>query len=186
MESTVPTLSKETFRQALAGLVEESGPMNYGEYRELAARICALLAAHYNRETLDPIKLWTRIESAIKTAVEKATDDPASLLSAALEHVKADATRVTKDAEFMALIEALDGLDDNAMKGLRQYLRKSLYTALVFGRKAWDERKKKTSGRLTVDDEAAAREAGQKATRLFPEDEVEAALAHRAEMRGEA
>lgn len=185
MESTVPELSQKSFRQMLAGLVEESADVDYKTYRKVAARICALLAAHYNRDALDPLKLWKRIESAVRLGVEKRTDDPGSLLSTALEHVKADPVRATKDPELSQLLAELDDASEEWMRGLCAYFRQSLYSAMVFGRQAWEERKQRTAGRLCPEDEAAARENGEKPTKLFDESEVQAALKARAAARGE-
>lgn len=177
------------FRLRLAGLCSEKRDAGVEAYRPLATRIVVLLARHYNRETLDPTALWSRIETAILSGVEKRAGSPETMLSAMLEHVKAPAERVARDEDFAALLGELAAQDQAFLDGLAGYLRKATYAVMMFARSAWEAEKadkgKKRLGRQTPEDEAAALEAGEKPSGLFAQSEVDAALRERAEKRGE-
>lgn len=178
-------LSQDEFRRRLAGLHSDQPPQGASVMRGVSVRLAVMLARHYNRDALDPKALWGRIETALRSAAEKRLDDPAVMLSAMLEHVKADAASVARDNEFQAMLAELADMGSRNLESLGNYLHRAVYAVMAFARQQWEGDKKKRSGRLSVDDEAAARERGDKPSHLFPEEEVQQALADRAAMRGE-
>jgi len=188
-EKASVVLDHQEFRRRIAGLVTSKRDCGSAEYQAYAVRCGVVLARNYNRDLLDPMALWGRIETAMLSGIEKRSDDPASVISAMLAHVQASGDSVSRDADFSALLRDLSGKDDAWMDGFCSYIRRSIYAILVYARDGWEqakaESKKKRTGRKTVEDEAAAREAGENETSLFPEEDVANALQARKEMRGD-
>lgn len=141
--SAPPALTPEVWRQRLAGLVvpepeEDAIP----EWRDVGASLVATCARFFNHDELDSKTMWTRIETAVSSAVAKAPNGEGDVLvSAALEHVKADAGFVAGDAHTRVLIRSINERSATWRAGLATYLRTALYTAMVFGRELHEERK---------------------------------------------
>lgn len=165
----------ETFRREIAGLcLPEKGDGDRTQSREMAVRLAALLARHYNRDVLDPMKLWDRVQTAMASAVSQDYGDPTTVVSAMLDHVKADGGKVGRDADVAAILAELEQSDSEAVW---QYIRKAIYPILVFARQRWEQEKKERSGRLTIEDEVAARLDGRPPSKWFSEDQVQQLLA---------
>jgi hypothetical protein len=153
-------------------------------YRGLSVRIAVTLARHYDRDTLDPTRLWDRVDTALQLAGGGLISG-AEMLSAMLEHVKASAARVARDAECRELTGELADIDDAALSGLSRYLQTCRMAVVVFAREAWEAEKRKRCGRLSLEDEAAARERGQRPSKWFDEQQVQELMQMRAAERRE-
>ncbi len=180
-------VSFQELRQELAGFIAPVAA-SAEVSRPLAVRVVLLLARQYNSEVLDPLAKWGKIETAIRSGCENG-EDAAAVLSSMLAHVQADSGRVASDPDFVTLINDLDGMGKEGFSGFIAYLRRSVFAAIAFGREQWKQMKgdewKERMGRFTVEDEAAARECGEKPSHIFPEEEVQNVLKRRAAQRGE-
>jgi len=151
----VAPLDSQSFRLMLAGLFspcEDQGAIE--EYRSFGVRIAGLLARHFG-PSLDALTKWDRIGTAITSACAKSPQgDPDLLLSAALEHVKAELS-VAANPEFSALLTELREKTPTWREGLVNYLQTTLYAVLVFARTkhvaARDERQVERARRKSDD-----------------------------------
>lgn len=147
MNSTLPPLTPldaESFRRTLAGLEDPDKTAHYtpDRFRDDASRMVYMLAICFNRDVLDAVTLWERIASAITTACAKVDDgDLDRLISLALEHVKAEHTRVASNDQASAIIAELTEQDDSWRLGFVRYLKQHTYTAIIHGRRYWETHK---------------------------------------------
>lgn len=147
MNSTLPPLTPldaESFRRILAGLEDPDTTARYtpDNFREDASRLVFVLALCFNRDVLDAVTLWERIASAITTACAKVDDgDLDRLISLALEHVKAEHTRVAANEMASSIIADLTEQDDSWRMGFVRYLKQHTYTAIIHGRRYWETHK---------------------------------------------
>lgn len=151
------TLTCEEFRRRLAGLVVDDDITTLdadvlAEQRNMAMQIGLLLARHYNRDMLDRMKIWQRLESALRVGVSQAQGDAAAMLSTMLEHVKAEASRVSGDPHFQALLTRLCKLSNHQLEGLRRYIGQTIYAVIVFTRQAWEQETSRRGGPTLLDD----------------------------------
>lgn len=140
-------LDPARFRELLADLVSaEANEDAMPEWRDHGARLVALCARHFNHDELDSLKMWSRIETAMSSAVAKAPNGCADVLvSCALEHVKADGGFVASNPEVGDLIRSITSRTATWRSGFATYLRTALYTAMVFGRDLHEQRKEARS-----------------------------------------
>jgi hypothetical protein len=141
---TIAILDAERFRRQLAGLEDDrpQGERTRERLKELAAQLCFLLARYYNRDELDPLKLWERIGSAIATACEQVDDgDLDRYVSIALEHVRASHSRVAADEEWNYLLAEICEQPESDRLALVNYLHHHSYAVLIHGRRYWEQYK---------------------------------------------
>jgi hypothetical protein len=143
----IENLDAASFRRELAGLTQPVIDVpDTAELKDLATNICFVLALCYNRDVLDPIKLWDRIGSALATASQEAGDGDMDLfLSRCLEHVKAEHT-VAASPHVVTLLSCLTALSDGTRAALVEYIRKYQYAVLIHGRVRWQEYKTSNKG----------------------------------------
>lgn len=139
----LPALDADTWRQTLAGL---RGPTvsktTSGQFREAAEQLVYVLAICYNRDELDPKKLWDRIATAVATACAKVDDaDLDRLVSLALEAVRADHARVAANDEVTTIVADICEREETWRTGFVRYLQQHTYAAIIHGRRAWETRK---------------------------------------------
>lgn len=140
----ISNLSQAEFRRRLAGLEDvSSGQNEYADdYRDLASDFVLLLAICFNRRQLEATSLWTRIDSAIqKGLAESNGDDLDRMVSSALDHVLASMNVAATQEDALRIQESIAELDRSQRVYFAAYLAKHRYTAIVLGRKKWEERK---------------------------------------------
>jgi hypothetical protein len=161
VNSTLPpldALDTESFRRILAGLQDPENSARYtpDKFREDASQLVFLLALCFNRDELNPTTLWERIASALRTACSKVDDgDLDRLISLALEHVKADHTKVAANEMATAIIGQLTEQDDSWRLGFVRYIKTHDYTAIVHGRRYWELHKETVKENRNVELTAA-------------------------------
>lgn len=145
----MPVLDTKAFRQMIAARCCSSdgeSPECLEDYRE-AVRLLAIVLASNFGEDLDRKTLWKRISSAVSSACAKVpSGEPDLLLSAMLEHVKADEASTSRDVNFVDLLASWEARSDTWREGLVTYLRQNLFAALVFMRQAWSAHKAPYAG----------------------------------------
>ncbi len=180
----VNEMTSQEFRQQIAGLASYDAETDPQEYHDMAVTIAVMLARHYNRQTLDPIKLWKRIETALKSGVVKA-QGPKAIVSAMLGHVKADPANVARDSAVLSIIEDMESKDKQWIQNFAEFVRTTIYAVMVYAREEWQQQKKNRYGRDSVEDEAAARESGEWHSDFYDEAEVRQCMIERAKKRGD-
>lgn len=141
-QAVIPTLDAETFRRELAGLIErhqdDHQPADFGAAAEALA---VVLAEQFDRKTLDPFTLWSRVSSAILTSAAKTNDaDLDHFLSLALEHVKAEPSRAATSERVLQLFGIFDA-PDSWRVGFLKYVVTHHYAVIIHGRNAWKKHK---------------------------------------------
>lgn len=138
------TLDTEAFRRKLAGLADPLGPRGTTAGREnvrqVASRLCAILAHLYAVDESDRTKLWSHIAKALEVADEKTSDDDVEhFLSECLGSVQADPGRAAACDALTALTMELAAWPAEQRHEWLNYLRSHRYTVLTFGRAKWDD-----------------------------------------------
>lgn len=106
----------------------------------MAIELCLLLATHFNRKTLDPMTLWTRIGTALATSSVKVQDgDMGRFITLCLEVVKAHPGIFAADEKALKLIEALMGKSSEWRQSFVRYVAARSYIIIILGRGAWEE-----------------------------------------------
>jgi len=138
----LPAFDSEAWRRALAGLVDDESSVEWREdFREAGAALCFVLARFYNRDELDPVKLWERIGTAVATACEEVDDgDLDKVFDIALGIVKASVSLVAASEESWILGELSDK-EEGWRLGFVRYLKTHRYPILIHGRRRWEEYK---------------------------------------------
>jgi hypothetical protein len=152
---TLERLTPEQFRQQLAGLRDERGSAAFSidAFREHATNLGVALALVFNRKSLNPVTLWTRIDSAIQTGITAANGaDIHALINTACEHVMASPNAVLS-AEFGGLIGPILDMEDDEAYAFIRHLARSRYTLIAFTRKAWTDRKDLIAAAARIDKE---------------------------------
>lgn len=132
-------------RQTLAGLIDTESavlPSFNDECRLLAIDFVATLPAVYGEE-LDRIKLWDRIESALRTAAAKvgSSSDAERYISEVLEHVKAKGSDVARETRLGAvMLKLVEWEPENRVAWIR-YITSHIFVVLSFGKHEWERRK---------------------------------------------
>jgi len=94
----------------LAGITSKdySLPSNRENYTREAVALGIVLAGLYNRDVLDPLRIWDRISSGLASACAKVQDgDVDRLISECIEHVKAEAGLVAAHDGLRELLERM-------------------------------------------------------------------------------
>lgn len=138
----LPAFDAESWRRALAGLTDDEASAEWREdFREAGAALCFVLARFYNRDELDPIKLWERIGTAVSTACEQVDDgDLDKVFDIALGTVKASVSLVAASDEAWILGELSDK-EESWRLGFVRYLKSHRYPILIHGRRRWEQYK---------------------------------------------
>lgn len=134
----------DEFRRKLAGLSESVAtvpPEANEEMREVASSLACLLAELFGTE-LDRLTLWSRIDSALKSACAKVTDGNLELfVNHCLEHVRADSARACNHLGLGMLLQALNEQSPEWGQAFTHYVSTRIYAVLVFGKQKWEIRK---------------------------------------------
>lgn len=166
--NSLEALTPDLFRKKLAGLTDDRGQVAFSNdsFRPLAIDLTVALALAFNRNKLDTLTLWTRIDSALGCGVSAANGgDVYALVDAACGHVHASPNAIVS-AEFVGLAKPVMDLDEDAAYGFVKYLSKSRFTVIALARQSWEERRE-----LIKRSKELAKEAEKIATQ---DDEVDA------------
>lgn len=149
------------YRRRLAGLSDTAGiEGGFADlYRDLSSDCVLLLSICFNRRQLDPVTLWTRIDSAIQKGLAECDgEDVGRFLSACLEHVMANINVCATQTDAVRIQQSLLGLPNDGRVYFLQYLSKHRYVAIVLGREKWEQRRADIAAQLkeleTNDDES--------------------------------
>ena len=145
----LPTMDFESFRRKLAGLTDPSvrlGVEANAEHKEASGNLTCSLAELFGPD-LDRITLWTRIDTALRTASAKVTDGDLDLfVSLALEHVKAEPARASLHEGLRDLLDLFEEKPVEWRQGFVEYVRSHAYPVIVAGRAKWEDRKAELKG----------------------------------------
>jgi hypothetical protein len=139
----VPAADATAIRRRLAGLADPVGRLagTEGEVldlRETANRFCSILAALFNRDSLDPVTLWERIGTALETACAKVADDDLERwASLCLEHVKADNARVAACGPLLSVLGDFATRPAEWRDAFLAHVRTRRYVVLALARERW-------------------------------------------------
>lgn len=134
------------FRQKLAGLADPESSDDsadgalHDEQKRMATEVCLMLATHFNRKTLDPITLWSRIGTALSVSSAKVQDgDLSRFLTLCLETVKAHPGIFAADENAMALVSELTEKPAEWRQSFVRYISSRSYIIIILGRGAWED-----------------------------------------------
>lgn len=138
----LPPFDAEAWRRVLAGLTDDEASTEWREdFREAGAALCFVLARFYNRDELDPVKLWERIGTAVATACEQVDDgDLDKVFDIALDTVRASVSLVAASEDSWVLGELADK-EESWRLGFVRYLKTHGYTVIIHGRRQWEKYK---------------------------------------------
>lgn len=135
-------LSMESYRQRLAGLVDEAAAYATPEVFDTQAVDLALLMAElYNRDELDPKALWSRIATGLEQSARENASSAASLVNGCLLHIKADAGRSACSERFASIIEAVTSADETWQRQWARWIIGHIHIVVVKARAKWQEAK---------------------------------------------
>lgn len=156
---TIEVLDCVEYRRKLAGLSDTAGGEDgfADQYRALSSECVLLLAICFNRKQLDPVTVWTRIDSAIQKGLADCDgEDVDRFLSTTLEHVLANINVSATQVDAVRIQQSLLKLHGDERVYFLQYLAKHRYVAVVLGREKWEERKAELAKQLKKLDESEA------------------------------
>jgi len=166
---TIGILDCAEYRRRLAGLSDTAGIESgfADQYRELSSECVLLFAICFNRRALDPVTLWTRIDSAIQKGLAECDgEDVGRFLSSALEHIMASINVTATQEDAVRIQRSLLNLTDDARVYFLQYMSKHRYVAVVLGREKWENRKAELAIQLkSLDSESDSSPADPKPKR---------------------
>jgi len=141
------SLSMDDYRRKLAGL-EDTEIVDQGD-RESFER-CALalgdaMASLYNRDKLDPIKLWSRIASGLEQCARENAGDAEALVNGCLMHVLADVDHVAMHKGLAQLMEEVSQQSDNWSRQWSRWIVKRLHVVIVKTRARREAEKKNSN-----------------------------------------
>lgn len=143
--NTLPTVDYPAFRRKLAGLADPERRATPGEavnYRNEATAWVVVLCRLFGDE-LDRLTLWSRIDTALRTAGDKAPEgDLDRWCDLCLEHVRADPGRAAADEKHVAWRTVNDAKDLSWKLSFVRWVASNPYAAVTHGRLAWEEYKK--------------------------------------------
>lgn len=144
----LPTFDAAEFRRKLAGLSDSTG--GEGDLpescKERSVDLVELIAICFNRDKLDAMTLWDRIESGIRKAIEECQpDDMAGVVNVCLSHVMAEPNKVVGNARSQELQDNLYGLQEDQSVAVVRYLSTHMYPCIRFGKQRWDASKEAKS-----------------------------------------
>ena len=137
------TFDAESFRQTLAGLVDVTqGAEQFGDPKEHAIDLVVLMAIGFNRDRLDTMTLWDRIESGIREAIATCPhDDITAFIGSCLEHVLCPINRIIGNGKAEAIQSRLYVLTEEESIAVVRYLHAHLLPVMVFARQRYQEMK---------------------------------------------
>lgn len=130
------TLSPAEVRQKLAGLLDDqsSSESLIAAYMEQAVAFCAALPQVYG-STLDRMKLWEKIESAIRAAYAKTVSGDIDLfVQSVLESLQADVSVAVGSERFGAAYASLVEMDREQGQQWMRFMVSRLIPVLVHAR----------------------------------------------------
>jgi len=139
----MPQLEAAAFRRRVADLAGSDDALQYdaAQFRAAAVDLSLALCRLFG-ESLDRITLWDRISTALGTACSKVPNgEPEALLSAALDHVKADHGAASRDPGVAKWLASVALQPDAWRRQFVTYVATRLYAVLVHARNAWEESK---------------------------------------------
>ncbi len=143
--SLLGELTTEEFREKLAGVTSKEQPRKDGtktEVRELAIQFVSLLPVAYG-EQLDRMALWSRIATAIESAVAKTVSSDTDFFAQhVFEHIKADAAKASASDPLSAALFAMGELDESDAGEFLAYIRTHTIPLIVRARARWEGIKK--------------------------------------------
>lgn len=140
--SSLQQLDAAEFRRRLAGLSDSAAGEDLipDEYRDIASDYVLLLAICFNRDRLDAVTLWNRIDGAIERGLAECDgEDIERFVSVGLEHVLADMNVVVANDRALELQERIFGLREHQRVFFLRYLAEHRYPTIVFGRSKWGQ-----------------------------------------------
>lgn len=140
--NSLHALDAAEFRRRLAGLSDAAAGEDLipDEYRDIASNYVLLLAICFNRDRLDAITIWNRIDGAIERGLAECDgEDIERFVSVGLEHILADMNVVVANERALQIQERLFGLREHQRVFFLRYLAEHRYPAIVFGRSRWQE-----------------------------------------------
>lgn len=138
-------LTPQEFREHLAGIADPSNDLKEFEeenVKQEAIRFCTILAKFYNRESLDPMKLWTRIATALQVMYQKYNGDIEVVINEALNHIKADSSYVINEDGFQSFMDMIITRDKKWHDTFILYLEHKSFIVLSQAKRRWEEVKK--------------------------------------------
>lgn len=140
--ATRNTLSMESYRQRLAGLVDEAAAYATPEVFDTQAVDLALIMAElYNRDELDPKALWSRIATGLEQSARENANSAAALVNGCLLHVKADAGRSACNERFVSVLDAVTSADETWQRQWARWIVNHIHIIVVKARARWQEQK---------------------------------------------
>lgn len=139
----IPRMDAQAFRRRLADLedYEATGLFSAEDAREAASDFCCALAVVFGRD-LDRLTLWSRIGSAVETALPRAEGgDLERFEHHCLVHVRARISRVAASEVYAELTAPMRSFSGDLANAFVRYLAEHLSAAVIFGREKWEARK---------------------------------------------
>lgn len=115
--------------------------------KDVAKSLCVVLAMLYGK-SLDRVKLWDRIDSALLTASAQIQDgDLDRLITLCLDHVKAESVICPPMEPLVRMFEARP---IEWRQAFVSYLGRNHHAVVIHGRLAWESVKAKSLLRMTL------------------------------------
>jgi hypothetical protein len=136
-------LSAEDFRKKLAGYINPSqkhDEVGDQSIKHEAVFFLSILPTLYGDE-LERMKLWDRISSGVKTSIQKSNGDIEEFISAILEHIKADPSKVASNTELKDFLLISSARGKEWRDSFIDVLEKKLFVILVLAREKWNNKK---------------------------------------------
>lgn len=144
-QRSLPTMDYTEFRRKLAGLVDPERKIEASEkveVKEASIRLCSIFANLFG-DSLDRIKLWDRIGSALRTSCAKVSDDDLDrFIALCLEHIQADDSKVAASDPLRQMIEVFDVRPSEWRYAFMTYIKTHLHPLTVRARSRWEQVKK--------------------------------------------
>jgi hypothetical protein len=138
-------MSPAEFRKKVVGLIDPNrhatGAAETQAVKETAVQLCLILCELYG-DTLDRMKLWDRIATALSVAASKCDDgDTDRFISLCLEHVQADPAAAARHELFANWVSTMGVRDAAHRQMFVRVAGQQSYVILVHARSAWEKRK---------------------------------------------
>lgn len=136
-QSELTFISAAEYRQKIAGLIDPEAEVQESErekMRQTAVKIISTAARLFGEE-LDPKTRWTRVATAIESAIAKTIgSDHEFFLQQILQHVKADPDKASSDAELADLLEEIGSWSASEKQRLIAFMSTHLFAMLSYAR----------------------------------------------------
>lgn len=146
---SIPVIDTTEFRRRAAGLIDphrKTGAAESLSVKEEATQLCLAMCELFG-DSLDRLKLWDRIGSAMSTSAAKCDDgDTDRFASLCLDHIKADNAEAARHEGFSAWVVAMASRDDAYRQHFIRHVGSKTPIVLIHGRAAWEQRKATTKG----------------------------------------